>query len=468
MILRKNLLSSLSVFLFIVSSLLIIHPFSWSLAITIDLALLLNLIIILIATYFSIQTTLMFGLFGLLATLLFSRHLANFSIFPLLTLAATLGICYAYFIKTKRIDHKINVELDNIEEQKNILSVELKHAQLENSALKQKLQRYATLKSLTEAFSTTLSFDRAASLIIKEAFRIVGKSDVGLLYLVDKQKEKLHLIEAELKNSHQAIKVENGDMFDHWVLKQRIPLLVEDTKKDFRFNMLKTQEDTHPVRSLICAPLISQRKLLGILRLDSGLPRIYDTDDLRLLDIISDLVAVTIENALLYRQTEKLAMTDGLTGLFLHRYFQERLEQEISRALWTNSQFAFLMIDIDDFKHYNDKYGHIAGDIVLRKIAELLLSCVNPGDIVARYGGEEFSVVLVDTPKSEGQLIAEQIRERIEKEEFTLRRQTTKVRISAGLAFFPEDGRQKEVLISKADQALYRAKSEGKNRICTF
>ena len=150
----------------------------------------------------------------------------------------------------------------------------------------------------------------------------------------------------------------------------------------------------------------------------------------------------------------------------MHRYFQQRFDEEISRGLWTNSQFAFLMIDIDNFKQYNDRYGHIAGDIILKQLARLIASSVNPGDIVARYGGEEFGVLLVDTPKPEAKRITEQIREKIEKKKFLLRRKITEVRISGGLSFFPDEGKVKENLIQKADQALYKAKAEGKNRIC--
>ncbi|MBU3933897.1 MAG: GGDEF domain-containing protein, partial [Candidatus Omnitrophica bacterium] len=114
-----------------------------------------------------------------------------------------------------------------------------------------------------------------------------------------------------------------------------------------------------------------------------------------------------------------------------------------------------------------DKYGHIAGDIVLKQIARLIGETCNPGDIVARYGGEEFGVLLVETDKNDALKTAERIRKRIEEEKFVLRREATRVNISGGLAFFPEDEKEKEGLIRKADLALYKAKSEGKNRICT-
>ena len=466
---KRISLRLLIIVLFALSASLITHPFRWSTPLTSGFLLLLNLFIILAAIYFGSKGVVVFGAFSLIVILLHSLRQAELAILPLALLAATSCIFYIYSLKTARFAHKINVELGNIQEQENILTVELEHARLENTSLKEKLQKYATLKGLTESLSSTLSLDKAVSLITDEAFRIIGKSNASLLYLVNKEKQELNLVSAKLKDRRDEVKLKKDDVFDNHVFKQRIPLVVEDTKKDFRFNLQDVEEkDKRGIRSLIAAPLISQKKLLGVLRLDNASPKVYDADDLRLLDIIADLSAVTIENTLLYRETEKLAMTDGLTGLFVHRHFQQRFEQEISRALWTNSQFAFLMLDIDNFKRYNDKYGHIAGDIVLKKIAKLISSSVNPGDIVARYGGEEFGVLLVDSSKLEAEKIAQAIRDKIAKKDFVLRRETAKVYVSGGIASFPEDGKVKEDLIAKADQALYKAKAEGKNRICTL
>ncbi len=361
------------------------------------------------------------------------------------------------------------MELENIEEEKNVLSAELQHLRLENSSFKEKLQRYTTLKTLGETLSSTLSLEKVLSLITGETLRIIGKSDVCLLYLVDKKKQELSLAASHAARPGIDAKLKKGDIFDNWIFRQRSRLMVMDTKKDFRFNIqaLEGKEDRLP-GSLIAAPLIRGNKLLGILRLDNESAEAYDADDLRVLDIIADLAALAIENTLLYQQTDKLAITDGLSGLFVHRYFQQRFDQEIARAVWTSSQFAFLMLDIDDFKSYNDKYGHIAGDIVLKQIAGLISLNVTPGDIAARYGGEEFAVLLVDSSKTEALKIAGQIRENIEKKNFVLRRQAAKITVSGGLSFFPEDNGAKENLIKRADQALYKAKFEGKNRICTL
>lgn len=457
-----------TIILFALSALLIIHPFGWSLPLTTALLLLLNFIIILSAVYFQDRGVLIFGALGLLVILSGSFPFLPVKAFSALLLVTTTLILYRYCLKITRFARRNNVELENVEGEKNILAVRLEHLRMEDSALKQKMQRYAALKSLTEDLCSVLSLDTAASLIAEQTFRIIGKPSASLLYLVDKERQEIYLAAGKTHDADYEIKAKRGDVFDSWVFKRRTRLMIKDTKKDFRFDAYEAEGgEARGVRSLISAPLIGGNKALGILRMDSASCEIYDADDLRLLDIISDLGAVAIQNTMLYQETEILAITDGLTGLFVHRHFQERFDQEISRALWSNSRLAFLMVDIDNFKGYNDKYGHIAGDIVLKQIARLISESCNPGDIVARYGGEEFGVILVETDRGDALKTAERIRKRIEEEKFMLRREATRVNISGGIAFFPEDEREKEGLIRKADLALYKAKSKGKNRICT-
>jgi len=477
----------LAIILFTVSGFLILRPFDWSVSLTSSLLLSLNFVIILSVVYFSAQGVIIFGILSFLVILVHSLRRAEFAISPAILLAATTALLYAYSLRFSRLSQGLNVELEDSEEEENILTVELEHSRLEHLALKQKLQRYTTLKGLSETLSSMSALDEVLSRVTDEAFRIIGKSNACLLYLVDKEKQELRLSRTKLSGPDYGVKLKKGDIllrqgygglssealakgdiFDNWVFKQRSPLVVEDTGKDFRFNIQDSvARDLRGVRSLISVPLVQENKLLGILRLDNVSAKAYGADELRLLDIVSGLGAVAIQNTLLYQETQKLAITDGLTGLFVRRYFLERFDQEISRGIWANSQFAFLMIDIDGFKGYNDRYGHIAGDIVLRKVSQLISKHTAPGDIVARYGGEEFGILLVNSKKHQARGVAERIRENIEKGQFILRREPTAVRISGGIASFPEDGKDREGLIQKADQALYRAKREGKNRICS-
>jgi diguanylate cyclase (GGDEF)-like protein len=153
----------------------------------------------------------------------------------------------------------------------------------------------------------------------------------------------------------------------------------------------------------------------------------------------------------------QLAVTDGLTGLYNHRHFHERLALEVERSGRNGLPLALFMIDVDHFKHYNDENGHPAGDDILRQLARLLAEGRRVNDFVARYGGEEFAAVLVDTSKLTAFQVADKLRERVAAEV------GRKITISVGVAAFPEDAADAEGLVRSADAALYRAKAAGRN-----
>lgn len=168
-------------------------------------------------------------------------------------------------------------------------------------------------------------------------------------------------------------------------------------------------------------------------------------------------------------QLERLAITDGLTALFNHRYFKENLREEVDRCKRTGDVFSLLIFDIDSFKQFNDTNGHLQGDKLLVGVADILRRAVRKTDMVARYGGEEFVVLAVDTPREGAVQLANKIREAVASYPFHYREQQPggRVTISGGVAMFPEDASDVDGLIVAADRALYRAKGAGKNRVCS-
>ncbi len=166
----------------------------------------------------------------------------------------------------------------------------------------------------------------------------------------------------------------------------------------------------------------------------------------------------------IYQRTERDALTDGLTGLFNHAYLISSLKREVNRAKRHNLTFSLLMFDLDNFKQINDTRGHVEGDRVLVKSAALIRENLRDIDVPARYGGEEFAVILPETPRSGARLAAERIRARIE-EHFRKPRRGPVITVSGGIATFPEDAANAEDLLRRADEALYRSKAAGKNRI---
>ncbi len=175
----------------------------------------------------------------------------------------------------------------------------------------------------------------------------------------------------------------------------------------------------------------------------------------------------TVELELANQRLSQLAVTDGLTGLYNHRFFQEELRQFAERAHRSGSPCSLLMIDVDHFKHYNDKHGHPAGDEALRVVAACIAEERRQVDVVARYGGEEFAVLLHDTEEQGAIDVAERIRRRVSEAQIphATGQPAGKLTVSIGLAMYPRDGKTPEAWLSAADSALYAAKKAGRDRI---
>jgi diguanylate cyclase (GGDEF)-like protein len=301
------------------------------------------------------------------------------------------------------------------------------------------------------------------------AFSLIGNNKgTCLLYLIDSQTHQLVLFKARKEDHDLVIRAKEGDIFDSWVLRHTSPLIIEDIKKDFRFDLDKLRgQDIRPISSLVSAPLISEHKFLGLLRLDNHQPSFYAQDDLRFLVTLSDIGAVAVENGQLFQKTQDLAIHDGLTLLFTKAHFLDLLKDEYKRSVRQNKTFSLFMLDIDYFKNYNDKFGHTAGDIVLKNLSQAIteaLKSFNP--LICRFGGEEFCILLPLIGHKKASGIAEDLRLRIEKSKIVLRRQETKITVSIGVATFRNDTSGEDDLIFKADKAMYEAKQKGRNRVC--
>jgi two-component system, cell cycle response regulator len=219
--------------------------------------------------------------------------------------------------------------------------------------------------------------------------------------------------------------------------------------------------------SLKIVPLSAGDRLLGTLVCGSRRRGALDGDEVRMLEVIAIQAAQAILRAQLYAQMETMATTDGLTGLLNHRTFQTRFDEALGAARRYRRSVALLLTDIDHFKSVNDTHGHPAGDAVLKGVARLLREEIRDTDLAARYGGEEFAVIMPETDAAGAWVIAERIRQRIEREVFPTEQGPLKVTLSLGVSAFPEDGADKAGLVSLADQCLYFAKRHGRNQSVT-
>ncbi|MGD2027445.1 MAG: sensor domain-containing diguanylate cyclase [Anaerolineales bacterium] len=219
------------------------------------------------------------------------------------------------------------------------------------------------------------------------------------------------------------------------------------------------------VRSLVAVPLTSAGEIIGMLSAQSYQVGAYNEEDLEILELLAAQAGIAIKNTQLMIEMDYIARTDSLTGLLNRRAFDERLENEIARSERYEYAVSLLMIDVDDFKQYNDLYGHSKGDEHLIKIANLILASVRQPDLVSRIGGEEFSVILPHTVKVGARDLAERIRGTIA-QTFNYSSDPAGT-VSIGIAEYPQDASDIQTLYNIADQAMFKAKRTGKNRVIT-
>lgn len=220
---------------------------------------------------------------------------------------------------------------------------------------------------------------------------------------------------------------------------------------------------------LVIMPLRAKDNVNGLIIADNIYTRKpISSEDIRIFTMLANQAGLAIENSHLYEIVVQKSLTDPVTGLWNHRFFQEKLLEELKRAQKNDHPLSLAIIDIDNFKALNDTYGHQHGDIILQELSQIFRICSREIDFVCRYGGEEFAIIFVGTKKDQGLDIAERVRTRIEQHKFPAPspQMELKITISIGLSSFPDDAKTKEDLIALADKAMYIAKFSGKNKTC--
>jgi diguanylate cyclase (GGDEF)-like protein len=215
-------------------------------------------------------------------------------------------------------------------------------------------------------------------------------------------------------------------------------------------------------RAAVCLPLRVRERVRGVLWVHYNEPRRFAEEDMQLLSYFTTQAAIAIENARLFAETTRLANTDPLTGLYNHRYFYHLLETELKRARRYGRSLSLIMLDIDHFKQFNDRFGHLSGDEALRCLAQILRKNSRGVDMVARYGGEEFAIILPETDLPQGSIQAERLRAAAAEQEWP----ESQLTISLGVAPLTAEMARAEDLVRDADRALYEAKDAGRNQVC--
>ncbi len=264
-----------------------------------------------------------------------------------------------------------------------------------------------------------------------------------------------------------AIRTREGSGPSLIAVREKRPVAIADLKADTVYAPWLQAAVDQGYAAFLAIPLIAQDRALGCMNLYLAEQHEFDEDEIQLLSTLASQAAISIENARLFEETRQLAITDDLTGLANHRQFYHQLAREVRRAQRYQRPLTLLMLDLDYFKEYNDRFGHLAGDQALRETAEVLRRNARDVDILARYGGEEFAIILPETDLERAAIQADRIRAAIASHAYRGKHSNPRgdLTVSVGVATLTPDIHRIEELVQRADQALYRAKSLGRNRL---
>lgn len=335
----------------------------------------------------------------------------------------------------------------------------LKMTRSTNEKLEKSVRQMSALNDLAKILGSSLKLDDTLNLIAQSMKGIIDYQSF-IIFLRNRENPEIELVPKRTASPYAelfkdvTIKISEGVL--GWVVSQRKPLLLEDTRESRLPNVVEAE------RSAIIVPMIVENDVIGAFYVGAAQPHYYDEEALKLVSTVSYQTAMAIKNAELYEKMVGLAITDGVTGLYTHRYFQERLGEACREYERSLKPFSLVMIDTDHFKQYNDTLGHPEGDKVLREIAALIKSYTRDSDLVCRYGGDEFAVILKDSDKEGSVKTAERIREAFQ---YRFHTYPVKITASLGVANFPEDATNKIDLMAGADNTLYKSKKGGRNRV---
>jgi len=318
-------------------------------------------------------------------------------------------------------------------------------------ALKREVEHLSTLREITLSLNASLDLNETLTII---ANVVHGALEVARLtvYEVDEDEGLATPIVAKY----------GADLIGRGRLEEDTTP-IQGTLLQQAYTSRRNVYESSNLRHAIYAPLTADNKSVGVMVLERAPDdEPFDREDDALYSSLGKQIGSSINNAQLYA----LAVTDGLTGLYVRRYFDLRLDEEFAMGKRYRRCFSLMIFDIDHFKKFNDTHGHQTGDLVLQQFADLIRASTRQTDICCRYGGEEFTVILPETHLGEAETLAEKLRDRVAKQRFEgAGGEKLSVTTSIGVSTYRENIMVPQDLVKVADQALYRAKEKGRNRV---
>jgi len=328
----------------------------------------------------------------------------------------------------------------------------------------QESQKLHTLLQINEEILSERPLPELLHNIVKSGVNFL-QADAGTLRLADKDKNSLTL--KATSGTYRPLSTEilpiNEESIAGKVFLEKKPIQCLNISREPSYPW--NGEETSNFTSLLTVPLKTKDKILGVFSVYTREKREFSELEVKTAQMFASLSTLAIINRVRLEQIYQSAITEKLTGLYNQNYFYERLKEEVARSSRNNYSLSLIFIDVDWLKSINDSYGHLVGDEALKKISQVIRSCVRKVDLPFRYGGDELAALLPQTDGEAAYQIAERIRSKVSKISF---REKFHLTVSIGVATYPQDANNPQDLLSKADSALYKAKQKGRNHVERF
>ena len=328
---------------------------------------------------------------------------------------------------------------------------------------------FSVFYEVSRHLNANLEYEEVFNLLLSVIQDVYDYNRISISLKEDEHKAKIYKVLGKEAGFPEGEIFDVNEGLNGWIIRKNKSILVSDLEKGDYFIPRYSYEEknNYNMRSFLGAPISYGNACYGVVTVESETPNIFVEQHEKILSMLTNNIGSAMESTVITKKLKKLAVTDELTGLFNYRALKNRLYEEVERVKRYDSRFSLLMMDIDKFKNFNDSYGHLAGDQVLKVISGEFKRSLRNIDFIARYGGEEFVAILIETELDNAILSAERIRKNIETKAIEYKGKEYHITISIGVAEY-NSSMTEEDIITIADKAMYKAKMEGRNKVIPY